>query len=94
VYAGWKQVGSEAGRMSCTAPNLQQLPREAAYRRCVRAPDSRVLIKADCSQIELRIAAKVSGDLAMLAAYGRGDDLHTLTAQRVLGIGQVTKEHG
>jgi DNA polymerase-1 len=93
VYAGWKQIGSDAGRMSCTAPNLQQLPRDAAYRRCVRAPQGRVLVKADYSQIELRIAAEVSGDQAMLGAYGRGEDLHALTARRVLGIEQVTKEH-
>jgi DNA polymerase-1 len=93
VYAGWKQLGSDAGRMSCTAPNLQQLPRDAAYRRCVRAPEGRVLVKADYSQIELRIAAKISGDQAMCDAYGRGDDLHARTARRVLGIEQVTREH-
>jgi DNA polymerase-1 len=51
-----------------------------------------VLVKADYSQIELRIAAKVSGDKGMLDAYQRGDDLHTLTAKRVLGVEQVTKE--
>jgi DNA polymerase-1 len=79
--------------MSCTGPNLQQLPRDAAYRRCIRAPEGKVLVKADYSQIELRIAAKVSGDQAMLEAYGRGEDLHALTARRVLGLEQVTKEH-
>jgi DNA polymerase-1 len=93
VYADWRQLGSDAGRMSCAKPNLQQLPRGVAYRRCVRAPEGRVLVKADYSQIELRLAAKISRDEAMLVAYGRGDDLHTLTAQRVLGIETVTKEH-
>jgi DNA polymerase I len=57
------------------------------------APPGRVLVKADYSQIELRIAAKVSGDKALLAAYQRGDDLHTMTARNVLGIADVTKEH-
>jgi DNA polymerase-1 len=93
VYAGWRQIGSDAGRMSCSAPNLQQLPRLAAYRRCVRAPEGRVLVKADYSQIELRVAARVSGDPNMLDAYRRGEDLHALTARRVLGTGEVTKEH-
>jgi DNA polymerase-1 len=51
------------------------------------------LVKADYSQVELRIAAKVSGDKALLAAYQRGEDLHTLTARQVLGIADVTKEH-
>jgi DNA polymerase-1 len=93
VYADWRQLGSDAGRMSCAKPNLQQLPRGAAYRRCVRAPEGRVLVKADYSQIELRLAAKISGDEAMLEAYARGDDLHLRTAQRVLGVETVTKEH-
>ena len=93
VYAGWRQLGADSGRMACSAPNLQNLPRETAYRQCFRAPAGRVLVKADYSQIELRIAAKVSGDEAMLAAYRQGLDLHTLTAQRVLGIAEVTKQH-
>jgi DNA polymerase-1 len=93
VYAAWRQLGADSGRMSCSAPNLQNLPRGAAYRRCFRAPAGRVLVKADYSQIELRIAAKVSGDTAMLEAYRCGDDLHTLTARCVLGIQDVSKEH-
>jgi DNA polymerase-1 len=92
VYASWRQLGAAPGRMSCSAPNLQQLPRDAAYRRCFRAPPGRVLVKADYSQIELRIAAKVSGDKAMLAAYRAGEDLHTLTARLLLGREEVSKE--
>jgi DNA polymerase-1 len=91
VYAGWRQLGSDAGRMSCASPNLQQMPRDPAYRRCVRAPEGRVLVKADYSQIELRLAAKISGDRAMLDAYARGDDLHTLTARAIAGKSRVTK---
>ena len=51
-------------------------------------------MKCDFSQIELRIAAKVTGDARMLAAYQRGEDLHTLTAARFLGVepAAVTKE--
>jgi DNA polymerase-1 len=93
VYAGWQQVGADSGRMACTRPNLQNLPRDKRYRRCFVAPDGRVLVKADYSQIELRIAAKVAGEERMLAAYRSGEDLHTLTAQRVLGIAEVSKEH-
>jgi DNA polymerase I-like protein with 3'-5' exonuclease and polymerase domains len=93
VYAGWQQVGADSGRMACTKPNCQNLPRDKRYRRCFIAPDGRVLVKADYSQIELRIAAKVANEERMLAAYRGGEDLHTLTAQRVLGITDVTKEH-
>jgi DNA polymerase-1 len=92
VYAAWKQTGSDAGRMSCENPNLQQIPRNRAYRRCFAAPVGRVLVKADYSQLELRIAAKVSGDEALLAAYQRGEDVHTQTARLVLGKEDVSKE--
>jgi DNA polymerase I-like protein with 3'-5' exonuclease and polymerase domains len=92
VYADWRQMGAASGRMSCGDPNMQQLPR-GACRRCVVAPPGRVLVKADYSQVELRIAAKVSGDQAMLDAYARGEDLHTNTARLVLGVADVTKAH-
>jgi DNA polymerase-1 len=93
VYAGWRQIGADSGRMSCREPNLQNMPRDPRYRRCFRAPDGRLLVKGDYSQIELRIAAKLIGDKAMLDAYKSGADLHTLTAQRVLCISEVTKQH-
>ena len=93
IYADWQQIGADSGRMACSKPNLQNLPRDERYRRCFVAPPGRILVKADYSQVELRIAAKVSGDKAMIDAYQAGEDLHTLTARRVLGIGEVTKEH-
>ncbi len=92
IYAGWRQIGADSGRMACASPNLQNLPRDVHYRRCFTAPPGRVLVRADFSQIELRIAAKVSGDEAMLAAYGRGDDLHTQTARLILGVEKPSKE--
>lgn len=92
VYPRWVQLGAHSGRMACSNPNMQNLPR-GEYRRCVAAPPGRVLVKADYSQVELRIAAKVSGDKALVAAYERGKDLHALTARQVLGIAEVTKEH-
>jgi DNA polymerase-1 len=92
VYPRWVQLGANSGRMACGSPNMQNLPR-GEYRRCFAAPPGRVLVKADYSQIELRIAAKVSGDKALMDAYKRGEDLHTLTAGQVLGIADVTKEH-
>jgi DNA polymerase I len=79
--------------MSCGDPNMQQLPRGKEYRRCVIAPAGRVLVKADYSQIELRIAAKVANEPRMIEAYRNGEDLHVLTAARLLGkpVDQVTK---
>jgi DNA polymerase-1 len=90
LYAQWGQAFACSGRMTCSRPNLQNLPRDPRYRACIVAPPGRVLVKADYSQIELRIAAKVAGERDMLAAYDRGDDLHVLTARRVLGRDEVS----
>ena len=89
IHADWHQIGAGTGRMSCSKPALQQLTLEV--KKYVRAPNGRVLIKADYSQIELRIAAKVSGDERMLEAYHKGIDLHTFTAKSLAHAG-VGKE--
>jgi DNA polymerase-1 len=90
VYPHWRQLGAWSGRMSCSAPNMQQLP-QGGYRRCVVAPPGRVLVQADYSQIELRLAAKIANETVMIEAYRRGDDLHALTARQLLGRNNVTK---
>jgi len=77
--------------MACAKPNLQNLPRDLRYRRCFVAQPGHVLVKADYSQIELRIAAKVAGEERMIDAYRAGQDLHTLTASQILGKADVTK---
>jgi DNA polymerase-1 len=90
IYASWNQLGTVAGRTSCSEPNLQQVPRDKRYRRCFAAPEGRVLVKADYSQLQLRIAAKIAGEKHMLAAYQAGEDLHTLTARQITGKADVT----
>jgi DNA polymerase-1 len=84
IHANYRQVGAATGRMSCSGPNLQNIPRDPGYRSCFRPAPGRVLVKADYSQIELRIAAQVAGDKRMIEAYQAGDDLHALTARTVL----------
>ncbi|MDQ3862957.1 MAG: DNA polymerase [Actinomycetota bacterium] len=86
VYASWKQLGAETGRMSCSGPNLQNLHKEDEMRRFVRAPEGKVLIRADYSQMELRILAQFSGDVAMIEAFEKGEDLHRATAAKMYGI--------
>lgn len=90
VHAGrlrptWKQMGPESGRMACADPNVQQVPRDLRYRACIAAPPGRALVKADYSQIELRVACRISGDRNMRAVYEAGGDLHTHTARMLLG---------
>lgn len=91
IHARFLQLGSQAGRMSAASPNVQQVPRAAAYRACVRPGPGRVLIKCDYAQIELRLAAEIAPDERLIAAFERGDDLHSVTAQTVLGKTEVTK---
>ena len=90
MYASWWQIGAGTGRMACSKPNLQNLPPEA--RRHVQAPEGRVLVKADYSQIELRIAAKISADERMLKTFTERQDIHTITARSITGKEQVSKE--
>src|SRR5262249_48952803 len=94
IFPHWRQIGADTGRMACSEANLKNLPRDPAYRRCFIAPPGRVLIKADYSQIELRIAAKLAGEDRMIAAYQQGQDLHALTASLVLGkpAADITKD--
>ena len=70
---------------------MQQLPR-GAHRRCVRPQPVRVLEWTDYNQVELRLAAKISGDPALTAAFRRGDDLHVQTARLVLVVAEPTPE--
>jgi DNA polymerase-1 len=84
IHADYLQLGSKAGRMSCMAPNMQNLPRSAAYRGCIHAAPGHCLVKADYSQIELRIAAVMAPEQTMLQAFRAGVDLHTLTASKLV----------
>jgi DNA polymerase-1 len=92
IHSNWHQIGAATGRMASGEPNLQNVPRLPAYRACFRAPEGRTLVKCDFSQVELRLAAEISGDETLLGAYRDGLDVHALTATRVLGAESVTKE--
>jgi len=85
IHASYRQMGAETGRLSCSTPNLQQVPREAEFRQLFRAQAGYCLVVADFSQVELRVAAELSGEARMLAAYRAGRDLHTETAALVTG---------
>ncbi len=90
IYGSWWQNGAGTGRMASSSPNLQNLPPEV--RRYVKAPAGRVLVVADYSQIELRIAAKIASEERMLVAFANGEDIHTITACSLTGHEEVTKQ--
>jgi DNA polymerase I-like protein with 3'-5' exonuclease and polymerase domains len=94
IHADFRQMGATGGRMSCSDPNLQQVPNTPEYRACFRAPAGRKLVIADYSQIELRILADWSQDTALVKALMSGEDLHRVTASQMLGIAleEVSKE--
>lgn len=94
IHARYRQIGARSGRMSCREPNVQQVPRKKEIRACFRAPAGRRLIVADYSQVELRVAAALSGDERMIAAYQEGRDLHRQTAALITGtpLDAVTPE--
>ena len=80
IHPDYQQMGAATGRMSCRNPNLQQIPRDKIFRSCfIPAPGYRLIV-ADYSQIELRVAAELSGDRRMIEAYQNDEDLHRLTA--------------
>lgn len=80
LHPSFKLHGTVTGRLSCENPNLQQVPRDKRIRSLISAPDGWTLIECDLSQIELRIAAELSGDAAMIHAFVNGIDIHWLTA--------------
>lgn len=91
IYPSFKLHGTVTGRPSCNSPNLQQTPRDALIRSILTEDPDNDYLEADYSQMELRLAAERSQDRTMLNAYRTGMDLHTLTAQRVLGVKKVDK---
>jgi DNA polymerase I-like protein with 3'-5' exonuclease and polymerase domains len=78
----------KSGRFSADSPNLQQLPakRAPAFRSCIQAASGNLLVVADMSQIELRIACWMFEDEAMTAAFREGKDIHTETAARISSV--------
>ncbi|HEY7544340.1 MAG TPA: DNA polymerase [Blastocatellia bacterium] len=93
IHSDFHQIGAMGGRMSCSNPNLQQIPNTPEYRSCFRAPHGRKIVTADYSQIELRILADWSQDTALVKALMSGEDLHSVTASQMFDvpISEVTK---
>jgi DNA polymerase-1 len=90
IHAGFRQLGTEVGRLSCAEPNVQGLPPQ--LKRVVKPPTGRRLLEIDLSQVQLRIVAVMAPDEGMLALY-RSDlkaDLHAKTAADVLGADPQT----
>jgi DNA polymerase I len=91
VHTSFGQASTATGRLSSSNPNLMNIPiRTELGQRIRRAFKSsrpgHVMVSADYSQIELRIAAHLSGDPKLLGAFAAGQDIHTATAAAVFKI--------
>ena len=89
VHTSYHQALTSTGRLSSTDPNLQNIPIRTVTGRLIRqafiAPEGRIILAADYSQIELRLMAHFSGDKNLTRAFNEGLDIHTATAAEVLG---------
>ena len=96
IHTTYEQATAATGRLSSTAPNLQNIPIRGDTGRQIRrafiAPPGHVLLSADYSQIELRVLAHLSEDETFCQAFAQGHDFHATIAAKVYGIdlGDVT----
>lgn len=97
LHASFLQNGASTGRMASANPNLQNIPNKTDIGREIRtafvAKKGSMLMAFDYSQIELRIAAFLSGDQKLIEIFKNGQDVHTEVASRVFGVpaNEVTK---
>lgn len=96
LYASFNQTVAATGRLSSSDPNLQNIPARTELGQEIRAAfvaaPGKVLVKADYSQLELRIAAHIAQDEKMIDAFRGGADIHRATAAWVYDVtpAQVT----
>ena len=97
VHTSYNQLGASTGRLSSTAPNLQNIPIRTEQGREIRrafvAAPGYKLLAADYSQVELRILAHITQDPALIEIFRAGQDIHTATAARLFNVPmeQVTR---
>jgi DNA polymerase I len=92
LYSSYQQIGTRTGRYTSSGPNAQQISKELRY--LFKADPGRALVECDYSNIEMRLAAEISGEPTLLRLYHEGADLHKVTAAKVFGVqvDDVTKE--
>ena len=87
IHSCFNQTETRTGRISSTEPNLQNIPVRQELgremRKFFKAADGNLLVDADYSQIELRVLADIANDQAMIDAFNKDTDIHTVTASQV-----------
>ena len=89
VHTSYSLSGAQTGRLSSTEPNLQNIPVRTEIGRQIRqafvAAPGNVILAADYSQIELRLAAHIADVDTLKKAFAAGEDIHNRTAQELFG---------
>ncbi len=90
IHTTFLQAGSATGRMATKDPGLQNIPIRSDLGRAIRhafiAPSGYKLLTFDYSQIELRIAAWLSGDEKLTDIFRSGRDVHAVVAAQVFNV--------
>jgi DNA polymerase-1 len=90
IHTSYNQAVASTGRLSSTAPNLQNIPVEnelgRQIRRAFKPGKGRVFVAFDYAQQELRLLAHFSGEQKLIDAFARCEDVHALTASQILGV--------
>ncbi|PYG29197.1 DNA polymerase I [Pelagimonas varians] len=90
VHTSYSIAGANTGRLASTDPNLQNIPVRTEDGRRIReafvAPEGKVLVSLDYSQIELRVLAQMAGIDALKEAFKQGHDIHALTASEMFNV--------
>ena len=93
LHADFVQTGTTTGRFSSQNPNLQNIPASDEFRKDVRngfiATEGFTLVACDYSQIELRVAAILSGEPNFIKVFKDGGDIHTAVAARVFNVDEA-----
>ena len=91
IHTKFNQAVTSTGRLSSNNPNLQNIPIRTENGQKIRkafTPRDKdfILMCADYSQIELRVIASLSGDINMIDAFNKDEDIHTSTASRIFNV--------
>lgn len=85
IHPNFNLFGTDTGRTSCSSPNVQQIPKEARFRRCFVARPGHRILTIDYSGCELRILAYLSQDPVWIDAFACNWDLHSIGAEMLFG---------